>query len=595
MATDDATLLLKIKTKGKATIGKIGDSLKKLAKVGAAAFAAIGGVATAAIVQYKKQEAAVNSLNQALIQQGIFTRSLSNEYKENAKELEKLTGVSQDQILSAQSLLQSYLGQEKVSKELTLATLDLAASQKIDLKSAADQIGKSIGTAENAMKTYGIELDITGSKSDKIAGIIEGVSDKWAGQAAAQVEGLGSLTLLQLAANNFLLVIGQRLAPIVVFVTKKLITLAEALQKDERVIKSLTGTVKTLTKFMFGLGAVVQILGQIIGSFFAAFSAFFSNIIDNKFKTAIESVKIVFGETLDDVVGIYNNFNKNLSDVDEEFASAAERRRQEELNKERRAREQRLFLIKQNNNNIRTLQQKLGVDVLKEIQNTEEAKRILRDIANKDELAQLQAWHALLQKEWLKRKNIQTTELTQTQQNERAIADFMAGIGVKWTADSDKTLTDLGQLQQSKFGAINTIGKGAALASISIDTAKGAMSAFAFGSSIGGPVVGGPLAAGVILFGAEKAAQVSGIQLQEGGVVRATPGGVPAIIGEGGQDELVIPLERDDSLGTTINLTVMGGFLGTDRQAKEFAVAVDQELFKLRKANQSLSFDSGII
>ena len=34
------------------------------------------------------------------------------------------------------------------------------------------------------------------------------------------------------------------------------------------------------------------------------------------------------------------------------------------------------------------------------------------------------------------------------------------------------------------------------------------------------------------------------MQLAEGGIVKATPGGTPAIIGEGGQDEAVIPLDR---------------------------------------------------
>ena len=38
-------------------------------------------------------------------------------------------------------------------------------------------------------------------------------------------------------------------------------------------------------------------------------------------------------------------------------------------------------------------------------------------------------------------------------------------------------------------------------------------------------------------------AQISGVQLAEGGLVKAVTGGVPAVVGEGGSDEAVLPLD----------------------------------------------------
>jgi hypothetical protein len=53
-------------------------------------------------------------------------------------------------------------------------------------------------------------------------------------------------------------------------------------------------------------------------------------------------------------------------------------------------------------------------------------------------------------------------------------------------------------------------------------------------------------------------------QLADGGIIKATPGGVLAMIGEGGQDEAVIPLDRLGNMGgNTYNITVNAGF-GTD-------------------------------
>jgi hypothetical protein len=54
-------------------------------------------------------------------------------------------------------------------------------------------------------------------------------------------------------------------------------------------------------------------------------------------------------------------------------------------------------------------------------------------------------------------------------------------------------------------------------------------------------------------------------QLADGGIIKATRGGVLAMIGEGGQDEAVIPLDRLGGMGggATYNITVNAG-MGTD-------------------------------
>lgn len=46
--------------------------------------------------------------------------------------------------------------------------------------------------------------------------------------------------------------------------------------------------------------------------------------------------------------------------------------------------------------------------------------------------------------------------------------------------------------------------------------------------------------------------------------------------------------------GTTINLTINGGFLGDDKSARQLAKAIDEQLLKLRQGNQSVAFDSGV-
>lgn len=64
-------------------------------------------------------------------------------------------------------------------------------------------------------------------------------------------------------------------------------------------------------------------------------------------------------------------------------------------------------------------------------------------------------------------------------------------------------------------------------------------------------------------------------RLAEGGIVPATPGGRMAILGEGGEDEAVIPLSRGFGAGgggTVVNLDMRGAVIASDRQFEDMVV-----------------------
>ena len=62
-------------------------------------------------------------------------------------------------------------------------------------------------------------------------------------------------------------------------------------------------------------------------------------------------------------------------------------------------------------------------------------------------------------------------------------------------------------------------------------------------------------------------------RLADGGIVKARPGGIIANIGEGGQDEAVIPLDRMGSMGATYNITVNAGMGSSGAQLGEQIVS----------------------
>lgn len=104
--------------------------------------------------------------------------------------------------------------------------------------------------------------------------------------------------------------------------------------------------------------------------------------------------------------------------------------------------------------------------------------------------------------------------------------------------------------------------KAHAILAIAINTAVAITNAFA---QLG--VIGGPIAAGVIgAIGVAQAAIVAAqpIPLAKGGLVKRTQGGVNAIIGEGKEDEIVMPLETGvaklaDSLYSKVRDMSFGG------------------------------------
>lgn len=179
-----------------------------------------------------------------------------------------------------------------------------------------------------------------------------------------------------------------------------------------------------------------------------------------------------------------------------------------------------------------------------------------------------------------------------------AIDQYEAFLQNKKVQRATQTMSDLARMQDSKSKELVAIGRAAATAQITMDTARAVMGAWSWAMSIpfAGPAIAAALSAAIIAYGAEQISRVHSAQMAEGGIVRAQPGGMLATIGEGGRDEAVIPLdEAGGTLGTNITIVVNGGLLGDESSAREFAVALDREFLKLRRANQSLAFDESVI
>lgn len=194
--------------------------LSDLAKISGAVFTALIAEAGLAIHAFGEQERASNSLSQALQNQGIYSDDLAQSYKDQAAELQKLTGVDDDAIIKSQAVLQGLIGQQEITPQLTKSILDLANAKEMDLDTTAQLIGKAINGQTAALKRLGIEIDDNLSKQERTAQIVERVTQAYGGQAEAAARGVGSTKGLVSAFSDLQEEIGSRLAPVFTFLVK---------------------------------------------------------------------------------------------------------------------------------------------------------------------------------------------------------------------------------------------------------------------------------------------------------------------------------------------------------------------------------------
>ena len=167
---NDSVENLDVKTK------KVGKGFSELSgllkKVGiVASFTAVVGASKKAIDAFSQQEKAVISLNQALQSTGQFSEQVSAALQQNASDLQNITTFGDEGIIQATATLQSFAktltGAELKSGQQAIVAL--AAATGTSLESAAQALGKTLGSATNSLKDYGVELDVNASASDKLA------------------------------------------------------------------------------------------------------------------------------------------------------------------------------------------------------------------------------------------------------------------------------------------------------------------------------------------------------------------------------------------------------------------------------------------
>lgn len=177
-------------------IDKTGKSTKSttgiLSKFSAGLVAAGVGIAVftrglkAAFAAAAVQEKAIAALNAQLIGLGDAAAGVSQRLQEQASALQNLSLAGDEEIISAQAQIAIFTKEEDEIKALTAAAIDLSAALGISLDSAAQLLGKTIGSTTNALSRYGVAVEGAVGSTERFNSLVEGLA-KFSGAAAAQV------------------------------------------------------------------------------------------------------------------------------------------------------------------------------------------------------------------------------------------------------------------------------------------------------------------------------------------------------------------------------------------------------------------------
>jgi hypothetical protein len=237
--------------------------LSKIAKVSGVAFAALTAEIGVSVHAFAESEKASKDLTLALQNQGIYSKKLADNYKQLAADVQDKTGIDDDALIASQAVLQSLIGQTEITPELTQALADLSIKTG-DTTSAAEILGRAVQGNARGLKQFGIEVDDNLSKNDRLAQIIDKVSQRYGGLAEESNKGLGGIKGLKDAFSTLQEEIGSRFAPAITSAIQYITTFIKEIAKNQPLVDFISeglkiGAVLTGLVATFATGALAII------------------------------------------------------------------------------------------------------------------------------------------------------------------------------------------------------------------------------------------------------------------------------------------------------------------------------------------------
>lgn len=563
-----------------------------IGKVFAAFYAAKSVISffSSSVTAANENARAVNTLAAAYQAVGYTAEGAMKQAQAFATKMQNLTGIADEAFLNAQRLLANYGVVGAKAQEAIQAAYALSIGKQMDFASAMDLVSKAAVGQTQTLARYGIQIDKNVKEGEKFEVVLGKINELFGATAqAAMGDSITKTNALKQAWGDFKEQVGaglnDGLVPAVDFLTKAVGWLNQAFKSMS------TAWGVTFDWLMTGLQGI---------------KAGFLTLGEYALKSLQPAVNLMSHIPVvgDKIKGIFDDANNSLAQMAEsareqtvtlaqmstplsaiwetEKAITEEEEKQRSLNEQKvnsqrksvELSEAELEAIKKaneeeekrvnrvlNNAGVGPKQTTSGWDTssyesyqpmsmasMLTGQDLDETNHFLQAIeeqkAGLEDLYQKKL--EILEQGHLDEQTYAEAKLELDRQYGAQTAALEEQLAQKRQKTMANTLTNLVSLQNSSNKQMAAVGKAAAITQATIDTYKSANAAYSAmaGIPVIGPALAVAAAAAAIAAGLNNVAQISGVKLAEGGLVKAVTGGVPAVVGEGGSDEAVLPLDN---------------------------------------------------
>lgn len=161
-------------------------------------------IAKKSVNAFREQEEAEARLRGALLATGENAEIVGGQIAALASELQGVTTYGDEATIKAAGLLQSLADLDSQGLQKVIpAVQDFATGMGMDLTNAAQLVGKTLSSSTNALSRYGIEIDASASKSEKLEQLTAALNEKFGGLSQEMANtASGSLTQMNNALGD---------------------------------------------------------------------------------------------------------------------------------------------------------------------------------------------------------------------------------------------------------------------------------------------------------------------------------------------------------------------------------------------------------
>ena len=525
---------------------------------------------------------AVNTLEAAYKAVGYTASGAMKQAQEFATKMQNITGIADEAFLNAQRLLANFGVVGTKAQEAIQAAYALSIGRSIDFASAMDLVAKAAAGQTSALSRQGIVLADNVKEGEKFDAVLAQINERFGATAqAAMGDTLTKTNALKQAWGDLKEQIGAGLnegfAPILDALTWGVGLLNKAFKQAGVVaawyFDGLFIYIKDVKAAFLMLGeAALNSLQPAVKV--ASYLPKIGNKIETAFNNAQESLR-KSKETALDEANTLRQIRTPLSsilDTEKEITTQekeALKLNEMQVNAKRTLKKETEEVAKANKKSLedqKKILDNMGLSTSKDLrgwgkaqQNAEPAPSGLEVFAGQDSeltgaannIAKYEAERVALDELMAQKKAYIEQEIIDKQLQQEALLNLQTQYDQQVLANDRNQAKARQQVYSSMWNALSglssssnkkiaAIGKIANIAQATMSMFTGAANALA---SVPFPANLAAMAT-VLAQGAMLVEQIKAVKLAKGGLVKAVTGGVNTIIGEGGSDEAVLPLDN---------------------------------------------------